>query len=539
MAEKTEVSEKAPIEQVDTINSTAIDQVEEGDSNKKVKYVQGSERWAQATAVAPPSPWTRNNIFIYLMCIAPFLCGTMSGYDSSIMGSFLVEASFQKVFGAGVNGFAAGYITAIYQIAGIVAIPFISFFIDRFGRRSGVFWGSLISVAGAIIQATSDRTGSLGQFLTGRFLLGFGAVIAQAAATTYTVEISHPAYRGALAGGQSSMLNFGGLLAAAVSYATVNMAGNANWTIPTWVQIACPGIACVTVYFLPESPRWLYTHGKRDQAMEFMTKYHGEGDAENPWVRLQLVEFEEQLEIQSKEAWWDYRALFTTRARRWRLANSLMIGVWGALSNGGISYFIGAFFDSAGITDPNTVLRLNVYQNFMSTMASFIGSPLSDSLGRRKLLLPTLFTMGLAWAGMAAGTAVVEADPSNKAAANAGIAFYFIFAFIYCIGITPLQGVYATEVFAYEQRAKGVAFQNLGVNAAGLINQFATPVALQKIGYRTYIIFAVWNIVQWAISYFYSVETKGYTLEELEEIFDSPNPRKASTQKRRVVTMEE
>ncbi|KAJ2979228.1 hypothetical protein NQ176_g3379 [Zarea fungicola] len=173
MAEKTEVSEKAPIEQVDTIDSTAIGQVEEGDSNKKVKYVQGSERWAQASAVSPPSPWTRNNIFIYLMCIAPFLCGTMSGYDSSIMGSFLVESSFQNVFGAGVNGFAAGYITAIYQIAGIVAIPFISFFIDRFGRRSGVFWGSFISVAGAIIQATSDRTGSLGQFLTGRFLLAF------------------------------------------------------------------------------------------------------------------------------------------------------------------------------------------------------------------------------------------------------------------------------------------------------------------------------------------------------------------------------
>jgi MFS family permease len=213
----------------------------------------------------------------------------------------------------------------------------------------------------------------------------------------------------------------------------------------------------------------------------------------------------------------------------------MMIGVWGALSSGGISYFVGAFFNSAGITDPVTVLTYNVWQNFMSTIASFIGSPLSDRIGRRMLLLPTLLGMGASWAAMAVGTALVAEDPNNSAAAKAGIAFYFIFSFIYCVGITPLQGVYAVEVFAYEQRAKGIALQNLGVNAVGLINQFATPVALERIGYKTYIIFCVWNFVEFAISYFWSVETKGYTLEELDDIFESPNPRKASTKKRRVV----
>lgn len=517
-----------------------IDRAEDGAvaaDGKQVKHVQGSERWAHANSEAPPKLTSKNMISIYLMCIAPFLCGAMSGYDSSIMGSFLVEDSFQKMFGAKVNGFAAGYITAMYQIAGVVAIPFISPINDMFGRRLGIFIGSILSVIGAVIQGTSDRTGSLAQFLVGRFFLGFGAIIAQAASTTYTVEIAHPAQRGLLAGGQSSMLNFGGLLAAAVSLATVNLPGNSNWIIPTWTQIVCPGIACLLVYFLPESPRWLYTHRRQKEALEFMTKYHGEGDPENPWVRLQLIEFEEQLELESKEGWWDYRALFATRARRYRLGNSLMIGVWGALSSGGISYFIGAFFNSAGITDPTTVLTYNVWQNFMSTMASFIGSPLSDYLGRRRLLLPTLFGMGVSWAAMAVGTSYVEADLTNSAAAKAGIAFYFIFSFIYCIGITPLQGVYAVEVFAYEQRAKGIAFQNMGVNAAGLINQFATPVALERIGYKTYIVFCVWNFVELCISYFWSVETKGYTLEELGEIFESPNPRKASTKKREVLTM--
>ena len=505
-----------------------------------VQVMQGSERWANAVLTAPPRLLSKNMMIIYLMCVAPFLCGTMSGYDGSVMGSFLVEKPFQDLFGASVNGFQAGYITAMYQIGGVAAIPFIGPSMDQFGRRFGIFIGCAVSIIGVIIQGTSASSGALGQFLAGRFFLGFGAVIAQAAGPTYCVEIAHPAQRGLLAGGQSSMQNFGGIIAAAVTLGTVNLAGNAAWLIPTWVQLVCPGVACVMVWLLPESPRWLYTHNKQDKALKFMTKYHGDGDSENPWVTLQLAEFEEQLDMNGADKrWYDYRVLFTTRARRYRLGNSLMIGIWGALSNGGISYFVGAFFNSAGITNPTTVLTFNVYQNFMSTMASFIGSPLSDRMGRRKLLLPTLAGMGLSWIAMAVGTSIVESNPSNKAAAKAGIAFYFIFSFIYCIGITPLQGVYAVEVFSYEQRAKGVGFQSLVVNAVSLINQFGTPVALAKISYKTYIIFGLWNFVEFIISYFFSVETKGYTLEELDEIFDSPNPTKASVQKRQVVTDEE
>ncbi|KAH8170484.1 sugar transporter domain-containing protein [Sarocladium implicatum] len=504
-----------------------------------VKRIQGSEAWASAISTAPPKALSKSSILIYLMCIAPFMCGTMAGYDGSVMGSFLVEDSFQRLFGASVNGFKAGYITAMYQIAGVTAIPFIGPTMDTLGRRGCIFLGCAFSVLGAIIQGTSAKTGSLSQFLAGRFFLGFGAVIAQAAGPTYCVEIAHPSQRGLLAGAQSSMQNFGGLIAAAVTLGTVNMKGNDAWLIPTWTQLACPGLACAVIMFQPESPRWLYTHNKTEQALAFITKYHGDGDAENPWVKLQLAEFEEQLDLDgSDKRWYDYRALFTTPARRFRLGNSLMIGIWGALSNGGISYFVGAFFNSAGITKAETVLRYNVWQNFMSTMASFMGSPMSDSIGRRKLLLPTLMGMAISWVGMAVGTSVVEADASNVGAAKAGIAFYFIFSFIYCVGITPLQGVYAVEVFSYEQRAKGVAFQSLVVNAVALINQFGTPVALAAIGYKTYIIFAVWNVVEFVISYFFSVETKGFTLEELDAIFNSPNPVKASLSKTKVTTQD-
>jgi hypothetical protein len=43
-------------------------------------------------------------------------------------------------------------------------------------------------------------------------------------------------------------------------------------------------------------------------------------------------------------------------------------------------------------------------------------------------------------------------------------------------------------------RAKGMAFSNLAVAAGGLLNQFAWPVSLQKIGWKTYIIFSIWFV---------------------------------------------
>ena len=283
------------------------------------------------------------------------------------------------------------------------------------------------------------------------------------------VEVSHPEYRGVLTGSQSAMTSFGGLIAAISTFLTVNITGNAAWLILTCVQLICPALACVIIYLLPESPRYLYTHNQQQKVTDFLVKYHGEGDLENPYVKLEIGEFEEQLDLDgSDKKWWDYRVLFRTISLSYRLANSLIMGVWGALTNGGISYFVGAFFETAGITDAYVVLEYIVWQSVMCALLSFFGSPLCDLLGRRMLLIPTSIGVGVSWMSVAVATAMVEKDITNAAAAKVGIALYFIFSFIYCVGITPLQGMYAVEVFSYEQRAEGVEFSIFVVNAVSL-----------------------------------------------------------------------
>lgn len=143
-----------------------------------------------------------------------------------------------------------------------------------------------------------------------------------------------------------------------------------------------------------------------------------------------------------------------------------------------------------------------------------------------------LFSMGaccLTWIGVTAATGIyANSDDHNSSAARATIAFIFIFGAVYSFGLTPLQALYPVEVLSFEMRAKGMAFSSFSVSAAGLLNQFAWPVALQKIQWHTYIIFIVWCAIQFVIMYFVMPETKKRTLEELDLIFAAKNPVKAS-----------
>lgn len=85
---------------------------------------------------------------------------------------------------------------------------------------------------------------------------------------------------------------------------------------------------------------------------------------------------------------------------------------------------------------------------------------------------------------MTAATAVFnESDKTNQSAAKASIACVFLFGAFYSVGLTPLQALYPVEVLSYEMRAKGMAFSGFSVAIGGLLNQFAWPISLAKIGW--------------------------------------------------------
>lgn len=211
----------------------------------------------------------------------------------------------------GITGSKAGLFSGMYTIGGAAALPFQGPLTDTCGRRAGMFIGCAIVIIGTVISATASAEGA---FLAGRFLLGLGVSIASGAAPAYVVEIAHPAYRGKLTGLYNCTWWVGAITAAGCLRGTVNYPGNKNWIIRVWMPLLTSGVVCLFVFFIPESPRWLFSHGHKEKAFEIITKYHGEGNADNEFVKLQRREFDAEISLDvSDKRWWDYRQLFNTK----------------------------------------------------------------------------------------------------------------------------------------------------------------------------------------------------------------------------------
>ena len=118
----------------------------------------------------------------------------------------------------------------------------------------------------------------------------------------------------------------------------------------------------------------------------------------------------------------------------------------------------------------------------------------------------------------------------NKTASTVSIVFIFMFGAIFACGFTPMQPIYPAEVVSNKMRAKAMGTFKLTAGAAGFLNTFVGPIALSHIGYWFYVFFVFWDTFEMGFMYLFFVETKGFTLEELDAFFEAKNPRKASVQ---------
>ena len=118
----------------------------------------------------------------------------------------------------------------------------------------------------------------------------------------------------------------------------LNLSGRTTWLLPTWLQLMCPTIIVVFLWLLPESPRWLYVHGRHSEAEDILVKFHGKGNRNSAWVRLQLDDFRVCLKDDGADKrWWDYRALFRSRSSIYRLACNCTISVFGQWAGNGMA----------------------------------------------------------------------------------------------------------------------------------------------------------------------------------------------------------
>ena len=283
----------------------------------------------------------------------------------------------------------------------------------------------------------------------------------------------------------------------------------------------------------------MIANDRYDEAKQILDKYHGEGRADHPVVEMQLKEMSVQIGTDSSDKkWWDYRELWNSHSARRRLICVLGMACFGQLSgNSATGYYMPVMTKMAGIDDAHTQLILNAINPIICFCAAITGARMCDVIGRRPLLLYSIVFCSMSFLVIFGTSKMVKEDPSNTVAANASIAFIYVFGVVFSFGWTPLQSMYIAETLPTATRAKGTAMGNLASNAAAAICNYGVGPGLDAIGYWFYLVFVVWDLVEWAVMYLYFPETKDRTLEELSEVFEAKNPVKKSLEVRTAKTV--
>jgi len=437
---------------------------------------------------------------------------------------------FQDTFKSGTTGPKVSVIFAMYTIGSMVGAPFAAVLADRYGRRKGMFGGAVVILIGMAVAASSK---SIPQLVVGRLILGIGIAIATVAAPAYSIEVAPPHWRGRCTGIYNCGYFGGSIPAAAITFGTNYINNNLSWQLPLIFQAFACVIVMVLVFFVPESPRFQIAQGMEDEARAFLVKYHGNNDPNSALVNLEIQEMKEGIKLDGiDKRWWDYRPLFFTHNGRWRMTQVLMISIFGQFSGNGLGYFNTVIYANLGVTSVSRQLGYNLASSIVSAFSAVSGASLTDRMPRRKILVFGTFACAVLLginAGLSALLAKEQAANDIKSSvAQGALAAYFLFNCMYSFTYTPLQGVIPAEALETTMRAKGLAMSGIIVSAIGFINQFAGPIALGNIGYKYIYIFVGWDVVESILWFIFAVESQGRTLEELEWVYDQPNPVRAS-----------
>ena len=163
----------------------------------------------------------------------------MNGFDGSLFGGLTANSQFLDFFHGSAVGEWQAINSAMYQIGGISALPFVGPAIDTWGRKVGMAIGAWLIIIGCIINGTTlYNPGDIGQLQGGRFVLGFGVAIVSAAGPIYVVETAHPAWRGICTAYCNTFWFTGSILASGAVRGAIVLSGNISWQIPVWLQVS-------------------------------------------------------------------------------------------------------------------------------------------------------------------------------------------------------------------------------------------------------------------------------------------------------------
>ncbi|KAI5459387.1 general substrate transporter [Mariannaea sp. PMI_226] len=473
---------------------------------------------------------------LYILSIFLLIASATTGYDGMMVNTSQQMDAWNDYFPEVKNDNKLGILINMYSIGSIVSFFIVPYMADNMGRKPTIMIGCAIMILGAFISAFCN---GYGMYIAGRFVLGFGNSLAQMSSPMLLTEICHPQHRGPLTAVYNCLWNLGSLIVSVVGWGTASINNNWSWRSITLIQALPSIIQILGIWWVPESPRFLINKDKPEQALEVLAKHHAGGDVNNSTVQFQYREIRQTIEAERHaKMTTGYLDFLKTKGNRWRLAIIISLGIISQYSGNALfSNYINIIYDGAGIKEQNKKLALSAGKTIMDLGFSIGAAFTVDRIGRRPLFLFAITGMVISFVLWTIVGAVYENSAktvpktddntdgivyTNTGSGYAQIAFVWLFGIFYDIGFSGLLVAYALEILPFHLRARGMTIMNITVQAILAIGNQTNKTAWNNLPHHWHfmLFYTCWDFVELVFVYFFYVETKGPTLEEIAFIFD-------------------
>ncbi|MCP9755371.1 sugar porter family MFS transporter [Lacihabitans sp. CCS-44] len=445
------------------------------------------------------------NTIIYFIAAVAATGGLLFGFDTGVINVALPSLREQLQLTPSQESMVVGAV-----LFGAMFGPFISGFLtDKLGRKKINIIASLVFVVGSILAAIAPDTNSL---IAGRLLLGLAIGIVAATVPLYLAELSPKDKRGRMVTFFQLAITLGILLSYVVGY-IFGDAENA-WRLMFWAGFVPAIILFVGMLLVPESPRWLLTKGRNEEALKVLNQLRTPDEAVAEYNEtLKLLE-EEKL---NKSSWME---LFMPKLR---IPLFIGIGIFAIQQFSGINaiiYYSTDIFKSLFSDSQATLATVGV--GIVNSLATILGMQFLDKWGRKPLLYTGLIgtavclgTVGLAFlfeSSLPAGL--------RQMMLVGGIYTYIIF---FAISLGPLGWLLISEVYPLKIRGFASSMGSFNHWFFDLMVAISFPLmratSLGKNG-GIFFIYMIVVLLGLFFAKFVVFETKGLSLEDIEKKYN-------------------
>lgn len=427
------------------------------------------------------------------------------------------DGTYTKAISSG----ALSIMTSIVYVGELIGSLSASFVQDRHGRKGGMFVAMIAVIIGAVIQIAAD--GQQGVIIAGRIVLGFGVGMVSNAVPQYLSEVPHTSIRGSVVGSWQLILAIGQVVGACVDQGTKDIKSSASYRIPMGLQLLVP----LTIYafypFVPESPRWLVSVGKYEQAGKALVKINKEKLPEyDETIELTALRRDHEREVAEKQpsSWKDVFSNSVERRKFW-----CAFGILVAQQITGVQFIFSyatVFIEDVGLSD---AFLWTIIIDICEVLGVVISFFLVNRIGRRPLLIWTSVVMIISL--LIVGGLGSPENPTQSEKVGIVVCL-MIFVLFFNMAWGPLAWVLATELTPGQNRSKIMSVGTAAFWVIAFLVSFTLPYLYDageanlgpKVGY----IYAGGCCLSLAFVYFYIGETIGRSLEDINQMFDEELP---------------